>query len=45
MFNMHYARINSILRTLNLNFDLKIELNENNFNLNEIEEKNSKKSF
>ncbi len=40
-----YARINSIMRTLNLNFDLKIELNENNFQLFQIEERIIRKVF
>ncbi len=40
-----YARINSIMRTLNLNFDLKIELNENNFKLFKIEERIIRKVF
>ena len=40
-----YARINSIFRSSNLNFLEKIELNNNNFNLNEIEEKIIRKVF
>ena len=40
-----YARINSLLRTLNLNLLEKINLNENNINFNEIEEKIIRKVF
>ena len=40
-----YARINSLLRTLNLNLLEKINLNENNTNFNEIEEKIIRKVF
>ena len=34
-----YARINSIIRILNLSLFEKIDLNENNTNFNEMEEK------
>ena len=40
-----YARINSILRTLNISFAKKIEFNEIDFNLNDIEEKIIRKVF
>ena len=40
-----YARINSILRTLNISFVKKIEFNEIDFNLNEMEEKIIRKVF
>ena len=40
-----YARINSILRTLNINLFDKISLNENNTNFNEIEKKIIRKVF
>ncbi len=40
-----YARINSILRILNLNLFDKINLNESNTNFNEIEKKIIKKVF
>ncbi len=40
-----YARINSILRTLNLNLFKKIDLNEKNINFNQIEEKIVRKVF
>tara|TARA_B100001057_G_scaffold489014_1_gene574467 strand:+ start:55 stop:1779 length:1725 start_codon:yes stop_codon:yes gene_type:complete len=40
-----YARINSLLRTLNLNLLDKINLNENNTNFNEIEKKIIRKVF
>ena len=40
-----YARINSLLRTLNLNLLEKINLNENNINFNEMEEKIIRKVF
>jgi arginyl-tRNA synthetase len=40
-----YARINSLLRTLNKDFSTNIELDQNNFNLNEIEEKIIRKVF
>ena len=40
-----YARINSILRTLNTSFVKKIEFNEIDFNLNEMEEKIIRKVF
>ena len=40
-----YARINSILRILNLSLFEKIDLNENNTNFNEMEEKIVRKVF
>ena len=40
-----YARINSLLRTLDINLSKQIELNQNKFNLNEIEEKILRKVF
>jgi arginyl-tRNA synthetase len=40
-----YARINSLLRTLNLNFFDKINLSESNTNFNEIEKKIIRKVF
>ena len=40
-----YARINSLLRTLNLIFLKKNDLNEKNFNLNKMEEKIIRKVF
>jgi arginyl-tRNA synthetase len=40
-----YARINSILRSLNIPFIKKIKLNNENFELNEIEEKIIRKIF
>ena len=40
-----YARINSILRTLNLKFVKKIEFDEINFQLNEMEERIIRKVF
>ena len=40
-----YARINSLLRTLNLSLSKKIDLSENNFNLNIMEEKIVRKVF
>ena len=40
-----YARINSLLRTLNLNLLEKINLNENNINFNEMEKKIIRKIF
>ena len=40
-----YARINSLLRTLNLKFIGKINLNESNTNFNEIEKKIIRKVF
>jgi len=40
-----YARINSLLRTLNISFVKNIEFNEMDFNLNEIEEKIIRKVF
>ena len=40
-----YARINSILRTLNQNFVNKIEFDERTFNLNKLEEKIIRKIF
>ena len=40
-----YARINSLLRTLNISFVEKIELDEIDFNLNEMEEKIIRKVF
>ncbi len=40
-----YARINSLLRTLDTNFVKKIEFDEINFNLNEMEEKIIRKVF
>ena len=40
-----YARINSIFRSLNLNFLEKIKFNDNNFNLKEVEEKIIRKVF
>ena len=40
-----YARINSLLRTLNIDLDSKILLNEENFELNKNEEKIIRKIF
>ena len=40
-----YARINSLLRTLNTNFIKKVDLDENNFNPNEVEKKIIRKVF
>ena len=40
-----YARINSLLRILNIQLFKKIKINENNFNLNIIEEKIIRKVF
>ena len=40
-----YARINSLLRALNLNLFEKINLNEKNINFNEIEKKIIRKIF
>ena len=40
-----YARINSLLRTLKINFVKKIEFDEINFNLNQMEEKIIRKVF
>ena len=40
-----YARINSLLRTLNTSFVEKIEFDEINFNLNDMEEKIIRKVF
>ena len=40
-----YARINSLMRTLNLSLFEKIDLNENNINFNEMEEKIVRKVF
>ncbi len=40
-----YARINSILRTLKIKFTNKVELNDKNFTLNEIEQKILRKVF
>ena len=40
-----YARINSLLRTLKTNFVKKIEFDEINFNLNQMEEKIIRKVF
>ena len=40
-----YARINSLLRTLNINLDNKVVLNEENFELNKNEEKIIRKIF
>ena len=40
-----YARINSLLRTLNTSFVKKIEFDEINFNLNDMEEKIIRKVF
>ena len=40
-----YARINSLLRTLNLNLLDKIDLKDNNINFNEIEKKIIRKVF
>ena len=40
-----YARINSLLRTLNTNFIKKVDLDENNFNPNDIEKKIIRKVF
>ena len=40
-----YARINSLLRTLNLNLFKKVDLNEKNINFNQIEEKIIRKVF
>jgi len=40
-----YARINSLLRTLNISFSNKIEFDEINFQLNEMEEKIIRKVF
>ena len=40
-----YARINSLLRTLNITLLKKVDLDENNFNFNQIEEKIIRKVF
>ena len=40
-----YARINSLLRTLNTSFIQKIEFDESDFNLNDMEEKIIRKVF
>jgi len=40
-----YARINSLIRTLNLSLFKKLNLNENNTNFNDIEEKIIRKVF
>ena len=40
-----YARINSILRTLKIKFTNKVELDDKNFTLNEIEQKILRKVF
>ncbi len=40
-----YARINSLLRTLNITLLKKVHLDENNFNFNQIEEKIIRKIF
>ena len=40
-----YARINSLLRTLNITLLKKVDLDENNFNFNQIEEKIIRKIF
>jgi arginyl-tRNA synthetase len=40
-----YARINSLIRTLNLSLFKKLDLNENNTNFNDIEEKIIRKVF
>ena len=40
-----YARINSLLRTLNTNFIKKVDLDENNFNPNDVEKKIIRKVF
>ena len=40
-----YARINSILRTLNIHLTNKVLLNEKNFHLNELEQKIVRKIF
>ena len=40
-----YARINSLLRTLNTNFIKKVDLDENNFNPNDLEKKIIRKVF
>jgi arginyl-tRNA synthetase len=40
-----FARINSLLRILNINFNDKINLDKNNFNLNKNEEKIIRKIF
>ena len=40
-----YARINSILRALKINFTNKVELNDKDFSLNEIEQKILRKVF
>ena len=40
-----YARINSILRTLNIELSKNVDLGENNFKLNDIEQKIIRKVF
>ena len=40
-----FARINSLFRTLNINLENKVKLNEENFKLNSIEEKIIRKIF
>ena len=40
-----YARINSLLRTLNTNFIKKVDFDENNFNPNDVEKKIIRKVF
>jgi len=40
-----YARINSLLRTLNLNLLKKVDFNDSNFNFNQMEEKIIRKVF
>ena len=40
-----YARINSLLRTLNTNFIKKVDLDENNFTPNDVEKKIIRKVF
>ncbi len=40
-----YARINSLLRALNTNFIKKVDLDENNFNPNDVEKKIIRKVF
>ena len=40
-----YARINSLLRTLNITLLKKVDLDENNFNFNQMEEKIIRKIF
>jgi len=40
-----YARINSLLRTLNTNFIKKVDLDEKNFNPNDVEKKIIRKVF